>query len=106
MIDGLRERYDRIFIDSPPLGAVSDSLHLLPKVDGVLYVVRYNTVNLRHATSSLARLREAQAPLLGVILNAMSLRMASAYTDSYDSSYRKYYVDERGASSSPGPSKS
>jgi capsular exopolysaccharide synthesis family protein len=106
MIDGLRERYDRIFIDSPPLGAVSDSLHLLPKVDGVLYVVRYNTVNLRHATSCLARLREAQAPLLGVILNAMSLRMASAYTDSYDSSYRKYYVDERGASSSPGPSKS
>ena len=106
MIDGLRERYDRIFIDSPPLGAVSDSLHLLPKVDGVLYVVRYNTVNLRHATSCLARLREAQAPLLGVVLNAMSLRMASAYTDSYDSSYRKYYVDERGASSSPGPSKS
>ena len=106
MIDGLRERYDRIFIDSPPLGAVSDSLHLLPKIDGVLYVVRYNTVNLRHATSCLARLREAQAPLLGVVLNAMSLRMASAYTDSYDSSYRKYYVDERGASSSPGPSKS
>ncbi|PHX80013.1 MAG: hypothetical protein CK541_02005 [Opitutia bacterium] len=106
MIDGFRERYDRIFIDSPPLGAVSDSLHLLPKVDGVIYIVRYNAVNLRHATSCLARLREAQAPLLGVILNAMSLRMASAYTDSYDSSYRKYYVDERGASSSPGPPKS
>ncbi|MEY3129632.1 MAG: hypothetical protein RLY12_4, partial [Verrucomicrobiota bacterium] len=29
MIDGLRGRYDRIFIDSPPIGAVSDSLHLL-----------------------------------------------------------------------------
>ncbi|MCX6888275.1 MAG: polysaccharide biosynthesis tyrosine autokinase [Verrucomicrobia bacterium] len=94
MIDELRGRYDRIFIDSPPIGAVSDALHLLPKVDGVLYVVRYNTVNLRNATSCLARLREAQAPMLGVVLNAMSLRMASAYTDTYDSSYRKYYVDE------------
>ena len=94
MIDELRGRYDRIFIDSPPIGAVSDALHLLPKVDGVLYVVRYNTVNLRNATSCLARLREAQAPLLGVVLNSMSLRMASAYTDTYDSSYRKYYVDE------------
>lgn len=94
MIEGLKDRYDRIFIDSPPIGAVSDALHLLPKVDGVLYVVRYNTVSLRNATSCLARLREAQAPLLGVVLNAMSLRMASAYTDSYDSSYRKYYVDE------------
>ncbi|MEY3491842.1 MAG: hypothetical protein RL309_970, partial [Verrucomicrobiota bacterium] len=84
MIDELRGRYDRIFIDSPPIGAVSDALHLLPKIDGVLYVVRYNTVNLRNATSCLARLREAQAPLLGVVLNAMSLRMASAYTDTYD----------------------
>lgn len=94
MIDGLRERYDRVFIDSPPIGAVSDALHLMPKVDGVLYVVRYNTVSLRNAVACLGRLRDAQAPLLGVVLNAMSLRMASAYTDSYDSSYRKYYVDD------------
>ena len=106
MIDELRGRYDRIFIDSPPIGAVSDALHLLPKIDGVLYVVRYNTVNLRNATSCLARLREAQAPLLGVVLNAMSLRMASAYTDTYDSSYRKYYVDEPRGQSSAGSEKS
>jgi len=107
MIDGLKDRYDRIFIDSPPIGAVSDALHLLPKVDGVLYVVRYNAVPLRNAVSCLARLREAQAPLLGVVLNAMSLRMASAYTDTYDSAYRKYYVDEpRGEASSGGSAKS
>lgn len=106
MIDELRGRYDRIFIDSPPIGAVSDALHLLPKSDGVLYVVRYNTVNLRNATSCLARLREAQAPLLGVVLNAMSLRMASAYTDTYDSSYRKYYVDEPRGQSGAGSEKS
>lgn len=106
MIDELRGRYDRIFIDSPPVGAVSDALHLLPKVDGVIYVVRYNAVNLRNATSCLARLREAQAPMLGVILNAMSLRMASAYTDTYDSSYRKYYVDEPRGQSGSGSAKS
>jgi capsular exopolysaccharide synthesis family protein len=106
MIDELRGRYDRIFIDSPPIGAVSDALHLLPKVDGVIYVVRYNTVNLRNATSCLARLHEAQAPMLGVVLNAMSLRMASAYTDSYDSSYRKYYVDEPRGQSGSGSARS
>ena len=105
MIDELRGRYDRIFIDSPPIGAVSDALHLLPKVDGVIYVVRYNAVNLRNATSCLARLREAQAPMLGVVLNAMSLRMASAYTDTYDSSYRKYYVDEPRSQSGSGSAK-
>lgn len=103
MLDELRTRYDRIFIDSPPIGAVSDALHLLPKVDGVIYVARYNVVNMRHAISCLARLKEAEAaPLLGVVLNSMSLRMASAYTDTYDSSYRKYYVD-RTAESPTGP---
>ena len=93
MIEELRGRYDRIFIDSPPIGAVSDALHVLPKVDGVLYVVRFNIVNMRNALSCLARLREAGAPLLGVVLNRMSIRMASTYTDTYDSSYRKYYTD-------------
>lgn len=93
MVAEMRTRYDRIIIDSPPIGAVSDALHLLPSVDGVLYVVRYNKVSLRHAVASLARLREAQAPMLGVVINAMSLRMASAYTDSYDSAYHKYYAD-------------
>jgi capsular exopolysaccharide synthesis family protein len=106
LIDELRGRYDRIFIDTPPVGAVSDALHLIPKIDGVLYVVRYNTVNLRSATSCLARLREAQAPLLGVVLNSMSLRMASAYTDTYDSSYRKYYVDEASGQAGANSTKS
>jgi len=93
LLDDLRSKYDRVFIDSPPVGAVSDALHLIPKVEGVIYVVRYNLVSLRSAVSCLARLREAGAPLLGVVLNRMSLRMASVYTDSYDASYRKYYVD-------------
>ena len=93
LLDELRSKYDRVFIDSPPVGAVSDALHLIPKVDGVIYVVRFNLVSLRNAVSCLARLREAGAPLLGVVLNRMSLRMASVYTDSYDASYRKYYVD-------------
>jgi len=58
-------------------------------------------VNTRNAVSCLSRLRDAHAPLLGVVLNSMSIRMASAYTDSYDSSYRKYYVDEpRGSADS------
>ena len=106
MLDELRSRYDRVFIDSPPIGAVSDALHLLPKVDGVIYVVRYNVVNMRSAIACLSRLKEAEAPLLGVVLNSMSMRMASAYTDTYDSTYRKYYVDGQDSTESAPPAKS
>jgi capsular exopolysaccharide synthesis family protein len=97
MLDELRRRYDRVFIDSPPIGAVSDALHLIPKVDGVLYVVRFNVVSARNAAACLARLRDAGAPMLSAVLNQMSVRLASVYTDSYDPSAGKYYVGEAGA---------
>jgi capsular exopolysaccharide synthesis family protein len=97
MLDELRRRYDRVFIDSPPIGAVSDALHLIPKVDGVLYVVRFNVVSARNAAACLSRLRDAGAPMLSAVLNQMSVRLASVYTDSYDPSAGKYYVGEAGA---------
>jgi succinoglycan biosynthesis transport protein ExoP len=97
MIDELRRRYDRVFIDSPPIGAVSDALHLIPKVDGVVYVVRFNLVSARNAAACLTRLRDAGAPMLYAVLNQMSVRLASVYTDTYDPSAGKYYVGESGA---------
>lgn len=35
----LRKRYDRVFIDTPPLAAVSDALIILPLVDGSLFTI-------------------------------------------------------------------
>ena len=99
MLDEMKQRYDRVFIDSPPIGAVSDSLHLVPKVDGVVYVVRFNLVHMRNAGSCLARLAETGVPILGAVLNRMSLRMASIYTDTYNSANKKYYIDAEGSDS-------
>jgi capsular exopolysaccharide synthesis family protein len=93
MIDELRRRYDRVFIDSPPIGAVSDALHLVPKADGVVYVVRFNVVSARNAAACIGRLREAGVPMLCAVLNQMSVRLASVYTDTYDPTAGKYYGD-------------
>jgi len=98
MLNEMRMRYDRIFIDSPPLGAVSDALNLIPNVDGVIYIVRYNTISTRNATECIARLREVGVPIFGAILNRMSLKLSSIYTDSFDSSYERYYAAAAGAS--------
>ncbi len=40
ILDELRKRYDFIFIDTPPIGLVTDALELLAKADVPLYVVR------------------------------------------------------------------
>jgi capsular exopolysaccharide synthesis family protein len=91
----MRQQYDRIFIDSPPVGAVSDALNLLPAVDGVLYVIKFNSVKRKTAKLNLRRLLEGNVPIFGAILNQISLSVASYYyTSYYDKSYRNYYVHD------------
>ncbi len=97
MLLEMRTRYDRIFIDSPPIGAVSDALNLIPNVDGVLYVVRYNAISTRNAKDCIVRLRDTGVPIFGAILNRMSIKLSSIYTDSFDSSYERYYSAAAGA---------
>lgn len=70
LIAQLRLTYDNVVIDSAPLLAVSDSLHLLPRVDGVLLVSRVG----RTTHAGAARLTELldrypHAPILGVVAN-------------------------------------
>ncbi len=95
MIEELRTRYDRVFIDSPPLAPVSDALNLLPLVDGVLYVMRFNQVKRKTATLNIRRIRESEVPILGAVMNNINTQVAGYYySHYYDSSYRNYYVKE------------
>ena len=93
MLAELRDRYDRIVIDSPPLAAVSDVLNLLPLADGVLYVIKFNTVKRKTAVQNVRRLWESNTPVFGAILNNISSTLASYYYSSYsDKAYQDYYI--------------
>jgi polysaccharide biosynthesis transport protein len=93
MIDELKGRYDRVFIDSPPVGAVSDALNLMPQVDGAIYVVKFNTVKRKSIKGNLRRLKESKVPVFGAVLNQIGLHVANYYTSTYDKAYNKYYHD-------------
>jgi succinoglycan biosynthesis transport protein ExoP len=93
MIEELKGRYDRVFIDSPPVGAVSDALNLMPQVDGALYVVKFNTVKRKSIKGNLRRLKESKVPVYGAVLNQIGLHVANYYTATYDKAYNKYYHD-------------
>lgn len=93
MIAGLRNRYDRIIIDSPPLAAVSDALIILPLVDGVIYVIKFNSVKRKTAVLNVRRLWETNVPVFGAVLNYVSATMSSYYYSQYsDKSYKNYYM--------------
>lgn len=97
ILEQLSDQYDRIFIDTPPLAAVSDVLSLLPHADGLIYVIKYNAVKRKSARANLRRLVDSQTPVFGAVLNQISLSVANYYYNSYyDKSYTNYYNTEDG----------
>ena len=91
----LRDRYDRIVVDSPPLAAVSDALNLLPMVDGIMYVIKFNTVKRKTAAVNVRRLWESNTPVYGAILNNITSTLSSYYYSNYtDKAYQDYYINQ------------
>jgi len=92
MLIQLRHRYHKIVIDSPPVGAVSDTLCLLPLIDGVVFVVKFNDVKKKAAKSAVRALLESETPVFGAVMNAISAKMSNYYySHYYDYSYHDYY---------------
>lgn len=73
-----REKYDRVIIDAPALGDVSDALMLHRHVDGCLFTLRYSRSRRAAARKMARRWREGDAPVLGVIVNRVT-RFAAGY---------------------------
>lgn len=93
MITELRQRYDRVFIDTPPLAAVTDALIILPLVDGTLFNIFFNKVRRKAAQFSARKLLESNVPVFGAVLNGLNLAVSGYYyAQYYDKSYRDYYV--------------
>ena len=66
VIDKLKEAFDIVLIDSPPVQLVSDSVVLSQIADTVLYVVKADSTPYPLARGGLKRLAMANAPISGV----------------------------------------
>lgn len=90
----LRSRYQRIIIDSPPMGAVSDALYLSSLTDGAIYVIKADATKDKLIKSGLARLDDSNARILGVVLNQLDTEKESRYGASYGGYYDTYGYHE------------
>lgn len=86
-VDGLREHYDYIFIDAPPIGIVTDAGIISTYTDGCIFVVGSGEVDIEMAKISKERLEKVGANILGVILNKFKPIGKNAY-------YNYYYEDD------------
>jgi len=92
LLEQLKKRFELIVIDSPPIGAVSDSLLIAERTDEIIYVCRFNRAARRHIRQFVRTLREGRNDFLGIVLNGLSPRRIEYYTNyRYYRSYKKYY---------------
>jgi capsular exopolysaccharide synthesis family protein len=96
IMEQLAERYDFIFIDSPPVLPVADGLVISRLVDSVLLVVRSRLTDRKLAQEARRRLLRVHARILGVVVNDVDPR-----DDAFDiSAYGEYLESDHGATQS------
>lgn len=82
VMNKLKEVYDYIIVDTPPLGSVIDAAIIANECDGSVLVLSANQISRRFAKKVVDQLKMAKCPLLGVIINKVDMK---------DSTYGKYY---------------
>ena len=92
LLERLKKDFDLIVIDSPPLGAVTDSLLIAERADEVIYLCRFNRAFRKHIRLYIKALRSGKNDILGIVLNGLSPRRIEYYSNyRYYRSYKKYY---------------
>lgn len=71
LLSSLRESYDYILLDLPPIGEVSDALVVAKMIDGILLVTRQNYGNTVALTGAVQQFEFVESRILGIVLNAM-----------------------------------
>jgi capsular exopolysaccharide synthesis family protein len=74
MLVGLREAYEIVLIDAPPLLPVTDAALLTAQADGALLVVRYGKTTKDQLAQAVERLQQVDASPLGTVLNMVPTR--------------------------------
>jgi capsular exopolysaccharide synthesis family protein len=89
LINSLKSAADVVILDTPPLVPVTDALVLSGRVDGVVLVASAGSTRRRHLTRATEYLEQADAPVIGAVLNNSGQHIRYGYYKKYDYSRRK-----------------
>jgi capsular exopolysaccharide synthesis family protein len=95
LLETLRQRFDRIVIDSPPACLVTDSVVLSSRVDATVLVVRARATKREAAQRALRSLHDVGGNLAGFVLNAV-VPSGESYAYSYYRSYAQAPTEDAG----------
>ena len=71
LLDQLRDQFEMVILDTPPVLVVTDPLNVAARVDGVLMVLRLSKTARNGSRRTLDALEEVGARVLGVVVNGV-----------------------------------
>jgi receptor protein-tyrosine kinase len=102
VLTSLHEHADIVLVDSPPVLPVTDAAVLSGVVDGTLVVAMAGSTARPQLARTVEMLRQVNAPLLGVILNATAAEDVYAYRYEYRENAEPRRPGLRGRFGAPG----
>jgi succinoglycan biosynthesis transport protein ExoP len=96
LIDALREVYDYVLIDLPPLTPVVDVRSTNQIVDSYLLVIEWGRTNVEAVERALSSAPLVYENLLGVILNKADLEAMRNYSRNAGDGYKNEYLERYG----------
>lgn len=94
LIEKLRNDYDYVIIDTPPVGSVIDGAVVAKSCDGMVMIVQQKVISYRFAQHMKKQLQRSNCKILGVVLNKVEFNGSSPYGKYYGKYYSKYYENE------------
>jgi capsular exopolysaccharide synthesis family protein len=106
MVAELKQRYDFIFFDSPPILGVSDASVLASEVDMVIQVIQYRRYPQPMSIRAKQLIEKVGGNLIGILLNNINMSQDESYyyyTGYYHGNY--YYTRNEDALETPAKGK-
>ena len=89
MLDDLKQRYDLVLIDAPPVLGISDGSIIAREVDYVILVIQHRRYPREISLRAKRAIEEVHGNCVGMVLNCVAVKSDDAYY--YYSSYGNYY---------------
>ena len=98
MVNTLREKFDVVIFDAPPVSVVTDAAVIGRYVDGAVFVVRSDYAPADAVRGAVKKLQDAGVRVLGSVLTCYDMKKAlkgSSYAYSYAYNYNYAYENQK-----------
>lgn len=83
LLESLKEQYQYVILDAPPVGVVTDAAVLAPKVSGIVLVVRQGQTREEGINAAVKQLQMASGKILGFVLTDATMEQKAYSHYSY-----------------------